>query len=222
MIAANTIGWLELAATVALGIVGLYFAHSYRRQLRLNLANDRIEAYGRLWALTEKASPSRLGTDDPPLKDLKDRKTLLSEITAWYYEGGNGMLLANDSRNIFLKAKTNLKAEVPQDLDPKELVGYVRRFPGFSVADDNHNALFACLAVRQLSLLRSQMKADLAIYGKPYSSKLKDHEAAFLTACDVSFRHRLWRKALPLSQQIRVTFTGRPDPEALGSEDCGS
>ena len=220
MIAATTFGWLESAATVALAIVGLYFAHSYSRQLRLNLAKDRLAAYRRLWELTETASPSRLGTNKPPLKDLESRRCLYKEVTHWYYECGNGMLLTSDSRNIFLKATMNLKAKVPRDLEPAELRGWLRTFPGFSVSGDDHDVQFACLSVRQLSLLRSQMKADLAIYGKPYASKLKGHEVVFLEGCDISFRRRPWRTALPFSQQVRVFFSGKPNPDALGTENC--
>ncbi len=59
MNAADLAPWASTAVTLFLGIVGLILANSYRRQTRLRLAERRLDVYGKLWALTEVASPVR-------------------------------------------------------------------------------------------------------------------------------------------------------------------
>ena len=48
--------WVQAAATVLLGLVGLWFAHNCRRQIRLELAERQVDSYMRLWTLIAAAS----------------------------------------------------------------------------------------------------------------------------------------------------------------------
>ena len=44
----------------AIAIIGLYLAHSLRRQQQLKVAEQRIASYQELWKLMEVARPTRL------------------------------------------------------------------------------------------------------------------------------------------------------------------
>ena len=50
--------WAQLTGTIFLGLVGLWLAHNYRRQIRLKLAERQVDAYVSLWKLTAIATPS--------------------------------------------------------------------------------------------------------------------------------------------------------------------
>lgn len=65
--------WIQAGGTVLLGFVGLWFAHNYRRQIRLKLAERQVESYMRLWTLTAPAAPFRTAPLEPAeLKKLYD------------------------------------------------------------------------------------------------------------------------------------------------------
>jgi hypothetical protein len=179
---------MELIATIALGLIGLYLAHGYRRQARLRLAEVRRSAYALLWEETGLAAPTRLeGAGAEGTLSASERQRLYQRLTNWYYRDGNGMLLEQASREIYLTAKHNLTCD-SRDLRPD---GLLELLPT-CLSDDQKRG---CLSIRQLSLLRTQMKADLAIFGHPYVRRLADHERLFLKRCGVNLRHRPWRKA---------------------------
>lgn len=54
------------------------------------------------------------------------------------------------------------------------------------------------LAIRLISLLRTQLKSDLAIYGATYSGKLNEYERFFLLHSGVNLRSKAWAKAAGL------------------------
>src|SRR5437588_11994543 len=85
---------LQIIVTSPITLTGLYLAYSFHRQQRLKVAEQRIEAYRRLWSVMEAARPSRL---DPPESagpiTAAQARTLYDDMTAWYFENGNGMLL---------------------------------------------------------------------------------------------------------------------------------
>src|ERR1700681_2964542 len=87
---------LQIVVTILLGGLGTYFSYNYRIQTRLKVLELRVEAYRRLFAVTETASPTRLGRG-PQLTEEAARK-LGGEIYRWYYEDGNGLLMPNRTR----------------------------------------------------------------------------------------------------------------------------
>src|SRR5215210_742899 len=104
----STIGVLQILVTVFLGLIGLYLAHNLRRQLKLRITDKRLGAYASLWSLTEVASPTRLEKANPSPLIRTEREQLFKELVSWYYDDGNGMLLGENTRNLYLRAKDNL------------------------------------------------------------------------------------------------------------------
>jgi hypothetical protein len=89
---------LIVNAVVALTIafVGLYVANSFRIQARIKLIELRIEAYRKLFEITEPASPTRLGRPDS--LSPEEAKDLGRRIYDWYYTDGNGLLMPDRTR----------------------------------------------------------------------------------------------------------------------------
>jgi hypothetical protein len=85
------------------------------------------------------------------------------QMTKWYYECGNGMLLPHDTREMYLKAK--------------ERMGFYAIEGG---KPDSQKA--GQQVMRELSLLRSQMKSDLDIYGVFYFDSLVPEDKEFIRA----------------------------------------
>jgi hypothetical protein len=176
------------AAAVVVSLIGLYFANNYRLQARIQLAEARRAAYAKLWEITGLATPSRL--DIAGWKGVlteAERARLFHAMTVWYYQDGNGMLLDTATRNVYLGVKHNLTC-VDTELRPPEILNALP--PEMTVEDRR-----GCLAIRQLSLLRSQMKTDLAIYGRPYVGTLTLHERLFLINHGIELERQPWRAA---------------------------
>jgi alkanesulfonate monooxygenase SsuD/methylene tetrahydromethanopterin reductase-like flavin-dependent oxidoreductase (luciferase family) len=158
---------IQLVITTALAVIGLYLAHSLTRQQRLKIAEQRIDVYRKLWSEMFVARPSRV---DPPegRRPLSPTEAagLHEAMTKWYFEGGHGMLLPHDTREMYLTAKRRLGqyALEGQDGDWDE---------------DGRRIM------RDLSLLRSQMKSDLDIYGVFYFDSLDDGDREFIEASGV-------------------------------------
>jgi hypothetical protein len=69
-------GWIDIAVTVLLGVVGLYLANSIRRQIQARVAEKRFDSYGKLWAELKVASPLRRVTGEGSLsQDERHRST---------------------------------------------------------------------------------------------------------------------------------------------------
>jgi hypothetical protein len=49
-----------------------------------------------------------------------------------------------------------------------------------------------------ISLLRTQLKSDLAIYGATYSGQLNEYESLFLERSDVDLPSKVWARAAGL------------------------
>jgi hypothetical protein len=183
------------AATVIVAIAGLWLAHNYRRQLALKLSQTRLEAYSRLWEITGIAAPTRLdaGGDDGYLR-LDERRDLWAAMTDWYYGKGGGMLLKAITKEVYLNVKHNLVCE-SSGLRPAGLYDEVRKalnlFPGQELDDKVRGTL----AIRLVSLLRTQLKSDLTIYGSTYSGKLADYERLFLEGSGVKLYSKAWATA---------------------------
>jgi len=88
--------WIGIAVTAVLTLAGLYFGNSLRLKTRTeveaNVAEKRFAAYAALWAQTKTASPMRR----VPLTRA-ERSQLYDQLTDWYYDGGNGMLLTEET-----------------------------------------------------------------------------------------------------------------------------
>jgi hypothetical protein len=174
-----------------------YYTESFPRRVRgeteLRVAERQFDAYASLWALTKPASPM----SGAELDDLA-RRTLFDAMTDWYYHpDGRGMLLSEDARNIYLKAKRNLTC-TDTDLEPSELGDALKR----------KETTRSELSKQQLSLLRTAIRADLRIFTKPYGpapeSDASDEARArrararsFLVDCPVKLTKRPWRDAFP-------------------------
>ena len=173
----------------------LYFGNSLRRKTRAeveaNVAEKRFSAYAALWAKTKNASPMR----SAPLT-AAERSLLYDGLTDWYYEGGNGMLLTEQTRNIYLLAKRNLTC-ANTDLVPELLVEQVAR---------GGDAVRGQASIDQLSLLRTSMRADLWIFTEPYDQALSDEDISFLTASKVDLHDDPWRDAISRKSNWRDAF----------------
>jgi hypothetical protein len=179
--------WVDLAATVALGVVGLWLVHSISRRVKaevaLKVAEKRFDAYARLWAQTEPANAMRALVTEGPIPDDELRR-LYDAMTTWYFANGDGMLLSPPSRQIYLKAKKNLVCP-PDHFIPASAREAVVRDP----AERSHRA------IRQLSLLRAQMRADLQIFAGPYAGPPVEPDWEFLREAEVDLSLPPWSRA---------------------------
>jgi hypothetical protein len=180
-----TAEWIGIAVTAVLGLAGLYFANSLRLRTRAEVeagvAEKRFAAYAALWAHTKMASPMR----GAPLT-ADERKDLYNKLTDWYYDDGNGMLLTERTRNIYLNAKKNLTCPT-EDLVPESLAEQVAR---------EGDAVRGQASIDQLSLLRTSMRADIRIFTEPFKETLKPADIAFLDASKVDLNSPPWREAI--------------------------
>jgi hypothetical protein len=220
--------WVSVIAPILLTIVGAYFSYSYGRQQKLRLASRRLGAYSKLWEATRVADPHRLdvwaglvdkvGALDGPLTE-SERHVLHETLTTWYYKDGNGMLLSKPTRTIYLKAKYNLIC-YDAHLEPRRFRKWLKdtgRIDGRGLTWEERG----CFSIRQLSLLHTQMKTDLAIYGIPFTETLAQHERKFLRGCGLHLWRKPWRK--PWSDAIRGWLGSDqwPDPGDKRARNCG-
>jgi hypothetical protein len=192
VIAANAASdWAQIAVTVLLGFVTVYIGLSIRQKRRqeiaVHVADHRLDAYAALWSKIPLSPELRKLRNEPPLTPNECRE-LFNELTAWYYGDGHGMLLGLSTRSIYLTVKTNLVCN-PDQFVPISLIDDVRR------SDDARSEAI----VRQLSLLRSSMRADLEVYGKPWGKPLSALDREFLYACRVPG----WRVQRTLAERRR-------------------
>ena len=181
-IAGAIIGASGAIIAAVLGTVGVMIANNLRHQITLRITERRLQAYATLWQKMKVASPMRLCGPDPKPLTSQERKKLYNNFTSWYYENGNGMLLGEETRNLYLCAKKNL--DCPFDkIEPKSLQTEKRK------TDEGRGRL----SVRQLSLLRTRMKADLEIYGSYFFGKLEPDDKVFLEHCRQRLDRKPWR-----------------------------
>ena len=114
-----------------------------------------------------------------------ERSQLFDKLTDWYYDDGNGMLLTERTRNIYLKAKKNLTCPT-EELLPESLAAQAAR---------DGDAVRGQASIDQLSLLRMSMRADIRIYTPPYDEELSLQDRAFLEASKVDLQRPPWRDA---------------------------
>ena len=177
----------DVMVKVILGLIGLYLAHSYQRKIALNVAEKRLVAYSALWSRMICASPVRQSEwMDEPLTS-KERKELFKDFTAWYYVNGNGMLLGGSTRSIYLCVKDNLVC--PIDYYKPESTRTRLKMMSHEEQEKERGRL----SIRQLSLLRNRMKADLEVYGPTYHTELNDDAKALLRCCGEDLSSKVWK-----------------------------
>jgi hypothetical protein len=181
------------AATLVVTAVGLWLAYNYRRQMALKLSETRLHAYSRLWEITGVAAPTRLdGWGDNGYLGLDERRELWAAMTNWYYANGGGMLLTAITKEVYLNVKHNLVCE-SSELRPAGLAARIK--PSLPAGHELDDKVRGILSIRLISLLRTQLKSDLTIYGPTYSGKLNNHERFFLEQSGVNLRSKAWAKA---------------------------
>jgi hypothetical protein len=170
-----------------LGLAGLLLARNINRDVRLKLAERRLAAYERLWELMLPASPYRAPLDND------GRDALHTSFTEWYYKHGDGMLLERASRRVYFEAKDNLIRPLDQVTPRKSRERLLEVLQGTPGKVEQARGM---LAQRQLSLLRTQLKTDLAIFGQPYGPRLGPEDRAFLMHCKVDISRKPWSEAI--------------------------
>ena len=179
----------QFLITSAIAVIGLYLAHSFNRQQRIKIAEQRVEGYRKLWGQMFVARPTRV---EPPenLGPLtpEEAASLHAEMTKWYFEGGNGMLLPHDTREMYLAVK--------------------RRLARYASASQSDSDEAGRRAMRDLSVLRSQMKSDLQIYGVFYFETLNDgdRELIRLSGLDPDRWGRPWYRWATSPSYWRTRF----------------
>ena len=179
----NIADWASVFVTLLLGVAGFVVARNISRDVRLKVTERRLVAYERLWALMRMASPY-----NPPM-DEAARRRLHGKFTDWYYKHGDGMLLERVSRSVYLEAKDNLIRPVDK------LTPAVSRKRLCTLDGDELEIERGKLSQRQLSLLRTQLKTDLRILGRPYGRPRGSEDDAFLTFCGVNLARKPWSKS---------------------------
>jgi hypothetical protein len=198
------------AATLAVTAAGLWFAYSYSRQMALKLSETRLKAYSRLWVISGIAAPTRLdGWADLGHLPLDERRRLWAAMTDWYFEDGHGMLLAATSKDVYLNVKHNLICE-SSDLRPTGLADRISEELHLPAGQELNDTVRGTLTIRLISLLRTQLKSDLAIYGETYSGKLNDYERFFLLNSEVNLRSKAWARAAGFDTWWRRWILRRP------------
>lgn len=117
-------------------------------------------------------------------------------MSRWYFRDGNGMLMTANTRQLYFGVKNNLIAE-GEELQPERAR---RRLDELS--DDDASCERGALAMRQLSLLRTQMKSDLAIYGHIYGEAITEEDRDLLRLRKLDPGSRPWRAG---SRIVRLT-----------------
>jgi hypothetical protein len=177
--------WVGIAVTALLTLAALYYGQSLRRRMSAEVAakvaEKRFDAYAALWQKLKTASPMRTTPLTPG-----ERFQFFQDLTDWYYDNGHGMLLTEQTRNIYLKAKRNLTCPVDK-LEPASFKEQVTL---------EGDAARSSRSIRQLSLLRTSMRADVEIYTQPYEEELSPDDIEFLRACKVDLDRPPWRDAI--------------------------
>jgi hypothetical protein len=173
---------LVAIVTAVAAIYAARIANRLEQQVALRTAEQRMTAYARLWQLTAVASPSRIS----PIT-ASERQQLYDDITlGWYYEHGNGMVLTEPTRTLYLHAIDNLVCP-DSDLFPPSLATEAPTEP------TDRELWRGELPQDQLSLLRTQMKGDLAIFGRVYAGSLSSRDMDFLRECGLDPQQEPWK-----------------------------
>ena len=167
--------WAEAAATLVLGIIGVWLANNFRRQARAALTDRTADAHAKLWEITGRCPPVAGSSQDAPVRAVR-----LKEMLDRYFVAGNGMYLSTKSRTLFFAVLGTLGAE-GVGVQPASARARLGAMP-----EPDREAVLSCLARRQLSLLRTQLKTDLAIYSERSTfGHLRPEEIELLKECGI-------------------------------------
>jgi hypothetical protein len=197
----------DLLVGTAVTVIGLYLTHSLRRQQRLRVAEQRMASYRELWKLMEIARPTRLEAWEAagPLT-REEARGLYADMTHWYFGTGHGMLLTETTKKLYLQTKESIGRYAVGTSPDWERAG--RR------------------AIRELSLLRQQMKLDLDIYGVSYFGDLDADDKAFLRNAGINPRRWAqpsWSRRLATAiARIPTERAIRPAPARSGTMSTGT
>jgi hypothetical protein len=177
--------WANIVVTAGLGVAGFWLANSLKLRRRAEQESTAVakrwEAYKGFWKATERAAPIR--PDATPISEA-DRGGIHAGLTTWWFKESGGMLLGSPARELYFTAKNNLIC--PDDkLEPESVAVSVAR-------REDREAARSELAIRQLSLVRTAMRADLGINARPYGRALDDLDRAFLRSAGVRLWERPW------------------------------
>lgn len=182
----------QLVITSLVAVVGLYLAHSYRRQQRLRIAERRLDAYANLWALMEVARPTRVkdvSVDREGPLTREEARELYRQMTHWYFASGNGLLVPDTTKKLYLKVKARL--------------GTYAEGGGSSSEDEGTRR------IEELGVLRQQMRLDLEIYSVPYLRSPDEKSRELFDAADIDpsgWGTPPWRSRM--AERIRKTTRG--------------
>jgi hypothetical protein len=107
------------------------------------------------------------------------------------------MLLADGSRSVYLNAKDNLISSVDAFV-PQESGQRLRGLAGVDLERER-----GLLAQGQLSLLRTQLKADMQIFGQPHGPRLDNEDRAFLVHCGIDINRKPWKTTRQRKREFR-------------------
>jgi hypothetical protein len=174
---------ITASATLIVGAAGILLAKNISGERKLKLVERRMNAYEQLWELLRVSSP----TAAPMSEGARWR--LHASMTDWYYTNGNGLHLSKDGQQLYLKAKTNLICSV-DDIKPSSAAERIKMIPIGRLEEERGK-----LASVQLSLLRTQLKKDITVHGRPYGDTPDEEGFEFLKDCNINVN------ALPWSQR---------------------
>jgi hypothetical protein len=158
---------MELVITSAITLAGLYLAHSLMRQQQVRVAQERLACYRDLWARMAVSRPDRLlAADGAGPMTLDEARSMYDAFSTWYFDCSGGMMLTAPTLAMYLVAKRRLAASLSA-----------------ARADEGSWNTESLSRMRELSLLRTQMKSDVAIYGRFYPGSLSASDEEFLRAC---------------------------------------
>ena len=143
----------------------------------------QLDAYMSLWKITAIAAHTR----STPLDGTEQRK-LYDEMTRWYHDNANGILISMRARNLFLAYQHNLICSI-DDLIPRYLADQLSAMP---IVDAESRR--GCINCRHANLLRNQMKDDLVLHSAfVIYYKNRSDDRAFLRSCGLSPWRHPWR-----------------------------
>jgi hypothetical protein len=108
---------------------------------------------------------------------------MYDRFSTWYFASGNGMLLTAPTLAMYLVAKRRLAASLAA-----------------ARAGEGDWNIECVSRMRELSLLRTQMKSDVAIYGRFYPGSLSASDEAFLRASGLNpsrWARPWWQRLVP-------------------------
>jgi hypothetical protein len=138
---------LALVLNSLLVVVGLFLANNFRRQLLLKTVDRRADAYRRLWALMRVAGPWRVEAKRG-LMTSAERWALYRRMSSWYFSG-DGMLLDEKTRDLYLNARFNLICDSDKlrlELAPQDRVKLKEAFARPQMSSTRGEACCLCVS----------------------------------------------------------------------------